>query len=85
MKNQKHNRKGELLAMDAPNRTLNFNRNFIYALKMLYFISNNEQKEKPLLIHGFSIGAYLYGVTVKLIHQNQDKYGEFLRKIVGFS
>ena len=52
---------------------------------MLYFISNNEHKEKPVLIHGFSIGAYLYGVTVKLILQDQDKYGKFLSKIVDFS
>ena len=52
---------------------------------MLCFISNKEHNEKPLMVHGFSIGAYMFGITMKLILQDQDKYGELLHNFIGLS
>ena len=49
---------------------------------MLCFISNKEHNEKPLMVHGFSIGAYMFGITMKLILQDQDKYGELVHNFI---
>ena len=43
---------------------------------MLDLVSEEEHNEEPLLIHGFSIGGYMFGHTMNEILQNPDKYGE---------
>lgn len=43
---------------------------------MLDLVSEKDHNEKPILIHGFSAGAYMYGLTLKEILQNPEKYGE---------
>ena len=42
---------------------------------MLDLVSEEEHNEKPILIHGFSVGGYMYGHTIKEILQNPEKYG----------
>ena len=42
---------------------------------MLDLVSEEEHNETPLLIHGFSVGGYMYGQTIKEILQNPEKYG----------
>ena len=53
----------------------------VLLLKMLDLVSEEEHNEKPLLIHGFSVGGYMYGQTIREILQNPEKYGELVLKI----
>ena len=43
--------------------------------QMLDFLSKEEHKTRPILLHGFSIGGYLYTNTVSLVLEGPEKYG----------
>ena len=43
---------------------------------MLEYVSGEEHSSKPLLLHGFSVGGYMYADTIYTILQNPDKYGK---------
>ncbi len=43
----------------------------------------HERKKQPVLIHGFSIGAYLLGETLLKIADNRQTYGNIEKRIIG--
>ena len=43
---------------------------------MLDFLSEKEHSARPLLMHGFSIGGYMYTDAVSFILEEPEKYGE---------
>ncbi len=43
----------------------------------------HERKTQSLLIHGFSVGAYLFGETLNRIVAEPKKYGHVMNQIVG--
>ena len=43
---------------------------------MLDFLSEKEHSAKPLLVHGFSIGGYMYSDAVSFILEQPEKYGK---------
>ena len=50
---------------------------------MLDFIHDADRGQQPILIHGFSVGGYLYGEALHKICTNPDKYGGLRERIRG--
>ena len=50
---------------------------------MLDFLSEKEHSAKPLLMHGFSIGGYMYTDAVSFILEQPEKYGESVKFSIG--
>ena len=46
---------------------------------MLDFLSEKEHNARPLLMHGFSIGGYMYTDAVSFILEQPEKYGESVK------
>ena len=51
--------------------------------EMLDFIHDADRALQPLLIHGFSVGGYLYGEILHKICANPDKYSGLKERIRG--
>ena len=45
-------------------------------MQMLEYLQGEEHKKKPLVLHGFSVGGYVYADTIYTIISNPDKYGK---------
>ena len=43
---------------------------------MLDYLSGEGHNKKLLLLHGFSVGGYMYADTMYTILQNPEKYGK---------
>ena len=46
------------------------------SMQMLEYLQGEEHKKKPLVLHGFSVGGYVYADTIYTIISNPDKYGK---------
>lgn len=51
--------------------------------QIVEFIEKSENSQKPLLVHGFSVGGYLYGETLVKIHSDPQTQREVGQRIVG--
>jgi len=49
---------------------------------LLTFLKQNESY-KQILLHGFSVGGYIWGETLDLIQSDKEKYSNVTNKIVG--
>ncbi|XP_020290387.1 uncharacterized protein LOC109857974 isoform X2 [Pseudomyrmex gracilis] len=49
---------------------------------LLNFLKQNENYEQ-ILLHGFSVGAYMWGEALDLIHSDKEKYNNITDRIVG--
>jgi hypothetical protein len=49
-------------------------RSQVVVQDMLEFLSENNQVERPLLVHGFSIGGFLYGETLSQTNKGSNKH-----------
>ncbi|CAG7828431.1 unnamed protein product [Allacma fusca] len=54
----------------------------VIAKDILSFVSLNDQY-KTTMLHGFSVGGYLWGEVLNLMMQDQQKYQPFIDRIVG--
>ena len=57
----------------------------IVLLQALEFVNTEELNQKPILIHGFSAGGYLYSETMKKILDQPEQYGKYQRTWCSFS
>lgn len=49
---------------------------------LLTFLKQNESYQQ-ILLHGFSVGGYMWGEALDLIQSNKDKYNNITDRIVG--
>lgn len=49
---------------------------------MLTFLKQNESYQQ-ILLHGFSVGGYMWGEALDLMESNKDKYNGIADRIVG--
>lgn len=49
---------------------------------LLTFLKQNESYQQ-ILLHGFSVGGYMWGETLDLIESSKDKYSTVTDRIVG--
>lgn len=54
----------------------------LVAADLLAFLKQNESYEQ-ILLHGFSVGGYMWGEALDLIESNKDKYSNITDRIVG--
>ncbi|KAL0125847.1 hypothetical protein PUN28_004715 [Cardiocondyla obscurior] len=54
----------------------------LVAADLLTFLKQNESYQQ-ILLHGFSVGGYMWGEALDLIHSNKDKYNNITDRIVG--
>ncbi|XP_011639162.1 uncharacterized protein LOC105428505 [Pogonomyrmex barbatus] len=54
----------------------------LVAEDLLTFLKQNESYQQ-ILLHGFSVGAYMWGEALDLIQSNKDKYPNIADRIVG--
>lgn len=54
----------------------------LVAADLLTFLKQNESYQQ-ILLHGFSVGAYMWGEALDLIESNRDKYNNITDRIVG--
>jgi len=52
------------------------------AADLLTFLKQNESYQQ-ILLHRFSVGGYMWGEALDLIHSNKDKYSNVTDRIVG--
>lgn len=52
------------------------------AADLLTFLKQNESYQQ-ILLHGFSVGGYMWGEALDLIRSNKDKYNSVTERIVG--
>jgi len=52
------------------------------ASDLLQFLDLNAQK-RPLLVHGFSVGGYVWGETLALAEEGRNRFQPVLDNIVG--
>ena len=50
---------------------------------VLEFVNEGDRQTQPILQHGFSVGAYLYGETLVKIQDNLEEYGNVGKRIRG--
>lgn len=54
----------------------------LVAADLLTFLKQNESYQQ-ILLHGFSVGGYMWGEALDLIESNRDKYNNVTDRIVG--
>ncbi|XP_028049680.1 uncharacterized protein LOC105839005 [Monomorium pharaonis] len=54
----------------------------LVAADLLTFLKQNESYQQ-ILLHGFSVGGYMWGEALDLIESNKDKYGNITDRVVG--
>ncbi|KYM81262.1 hypothetical protein ALC53_08333 [Atta colombica] len=54
----------------------------LVAADLLTFLKQNESYQQ-ILLHGFSVGGYMWGEALDLIQNNKDKYNTVTDRIVG--
>ncbi|XP_011876291.1 PREDICTED: uncharacterized protein LOC105566696 [Vollenhovia emeryi] len=54
----------------------------LVATDLLTFLKQNESYQQ-ILLHGFSVGGYMWGEALDLIESNRDKYSNVTDRIVG--
>ncbi|XP_065345899.1 transmembrane protein 53 [Cloeon dipterum] len=54
----------------------------VVANDLLHFLDANT-RERPMLIHGFSVGGYLWGELLSLVQKDEARYKPMLSNIVG--
>jgi len=52
------------------------------AADLLTFLKQNESYQQ-ILLHGFSVGGYMWGEALDLIQSDKDKYSNVTDRIVG--
>lgn len=52
------------------------------AADLLTFLKQNENYQQ-ILLHGFSVGGYMWGEVLDLIQNDKEKYSSIKDKIVG--
>lgn len=55
----------------------------VVAEDLLKFLVQGDQHQRSLLIHGFSVGGYVYGELLVKMRSQPDKYGGVADRIVG--
>ncbi|XP_041365389.1 transmembrane protein 53-A-like [Gigantopelta aegis] len=50
---------------------------------VLDLVKDGSLERKPLLVHGFSVGGYVYGEMLIKLQQEADKYGTIRDRLVG--
>lgn len=53
----------------------------IVASDLLQFLDINT-RQRPILIHGFSVGGYLWGELLALVEKDRERYQPVLKNIV---
>ncbi|KAH9491856.1 hypothetical protein Btru_029901 [Bulinus truncatus] len=51
--------------------------------ELLSILQDGELKDKPLMVHGFSVGGYMYGELLVKLNQDLDKYNSVKKRLVG--
>lgn len=51
--------------------------------ELLNILQQKSLSEKPLMIHGFSVGGYMYGELLIKLKENAEKYQDVRRRMVG--
>ncbi|XP_058794005.1 uncharacterized protein LOC131665854 [Phymastichus coffea] len=54
----------------------------IIASDLLDFLDQNKQY-KRVLLHGFSVGGYMWGEVLDFVHQDRKKYDHVINRVVG--
>ncbi|XP_032673334.1 uncharacterized protein LOC116845113 [Odontomachus brunneus] len=54
----------------------------LVAIDLLSFLEQNESYEQ-ILLHGFSIGGYMWGEVLDLLQRDKDRYNNIADKIIG--
>lgn len=50
---------------------------------LLAILVKNNMNKKPILIHGFSVGAYVYGEMLVKMYEQQDRWERVQKRVVG--
>lgn len=60
-----------------------FSKHFqLVAADLLTFLKQNESYQQ-ILLHGFSVGGYMWGEALDLMESNKEKYSGIADRIVG--
>lgn len=51
-------------------------------MDLLSFLEQNENYEQ-ILLHGFSIGGYMWGEVLDLLQRDKERYSDISDKIIG--
>ncbi|XP_059152736.1 transmembrane protein 53-B-like [Physella acuta] len=51
--------------------------------ELLSILEDNSLSQKPLMVHGFSVGGYMYGELLVKLGQNLDRYQSVRNRLVG--
>ncbi|KAJ8678580.1 hypothetical protein QAD02_014367, partial [Eretmocerus hayati] len=54
----------------------------VVAFDLLQFLDNNKSYEQ-ILLHGFSVGGYMWGELLDFVHQDRQKYDHVINRVVG--
>ncbi|XP_071809512.1 transmembrane protein 53-like [Asterias amurensis] len=55
----------------------------VIARDVVSFLQSKEQRDRQILVHGFSVGGYLYGEIIQKMLASQTESHEITRRIIG--
>lgn len=53
------------------------------AQRVLNYVEFERHRKQPVLVHGFSVGGYLYGELLVKVQQMPEKYASFRERLIG--
>lgn len=54
----------------------------VIVFDLLQFLEENKQYEQ-ILLHGFSVGGYMWGELLDFVHKDRKKYDQVINRVVG--
>ncbi|XP_063980090.1 transmembrane protein 53 [Diachasmimorpha longicaudata] len=53
------------------------------AYDLLAFLEQNSKNYQQIMIHGFSVGGYMWGELLTYVHQDRHRYDPLMERVVG--